>query len=54
MKKLKTFKFNVGLLIIQTGEFVRPRIWFLGVLILGIGYKVRGDMPYTTWKMFYP
>jgi len=57
---MKTLRWNLGILVIRFGYFVRKYQWqptnfvsfrwFIGVFILMIGYALRGGIPMKTWK----
>ena len=58
-KKIHTIKWNLGIIIIRFGYFVRkyqyePKRynlrWEFGVNILKVGYDLRGQLPMRTWK----
>lgn len=52
-------RWNLGIMVIRFGYFFRkynykPEYfsfrWLVGVEILGVGYKLRGETPKGTWK----
>ena len=56
---MKVLKWNLGIMMIRFGYFVRkynwgPSFfslrWKIGVFIVKYGDKLRGGMPYKTWK----
>jgi hypothetical protein len=46
---MRTFRWNIGVMLLRIGYLTRKHIWFLGVLILNIGYKIRGQVPMKHW-----
>jgi hypothetical protein len=49
---MKTLFWNLGIAIIRIGYIIRDkRKWItVGQFILGVGYKIRGEVPQRTWK----
>lgn len=47
---MKTIKWNIGIIVIRFGYFVRKYQWETGKSIIRFGYKLRGDIPMKTWK----